>query len=689
MSGTWSVTITDNNNTTHSPAIVTPRDLNLPQRIPAANGRPRLEIGVPREPDSNDEPKWFDSKFEEADISVSLDGTDQPYSTLISVSDRPAAGVAVLTAEGGDELDNRIQKSFGTIPTHEAASQVISDGTSYDTDVPTPSTTSETVLVQDTPNNVFAGDVEPIPEDNPAYVTEFDRLSAHQTLHFHDPSTTLSAVGDTISFTADLGYSIPADRVGLAILTDATAAPVGYELAVDGTVIGEQRPGEDPGGVTWLRYTGSDDRLAAGSHTVEITVTAERDAAGSTLSSMSPSGVALYDDGYSYDWDTALVNGPQLYPANVDVPLKEPLVTRAVTGLRFRGYWANNQPGGQILSNGVELGEVAGAFPNLVDFDERGPVADVTVRLQRYGSDSNETPESGLEVTELTGWRLYADLEDMPLIVDEQFEGRVGQVLTEMTDTLRGDFVWAYDTDSNGDSVVRFVRTGSRSNSESNLEDYSVTKQFDAVLDEITVLGGPVSVDGERFRADYGTAVDLNRDNVVEGSETVSDPDADGDVVYERDTHYTIDYADGTITALADPPGPTSPIPDGARLTVAYEYQPRATAVRDGATDPKRSETVDSLPLRTDGACRLAAKQLLDAVASPTYDASAEIRGNTTYSVVAELSSAALPVAAGLETTDITATPGGTSVRLEARQSLDDAVSEIRDRIESVARHTR
>lgn len=677
-----SVTITDNDGTTHSPAVY---DLT---RNPAANGRPALELGVLPQRDGSGDPKWFDSKFEGASITVSVDGTDEPVDTIIGVRD--AGDLTHLTAEGGSELDQRVDVSFdGAIETHTAAQQVVEDNTSYGTDIPTPSTTvDEGVLVQDKSAGFASTDIEPPGDDSPIHVTSAGEVTLYQTLFFHDPSTTLSSDGDEISFAITTDYFIPADQVGIGVDTDIGSDHVGLEMRVDGLVVGEIKPGADVGSApVWVNRVGADDPLAPGDHDVTIAVTADADAAGNATTDATPTGVALYDDRYTYSFDAALVDGPGLYPQQfaANVRFREPLVTRAVTGVGVRGYFQDNEAGQWYVSNGeVAYSPPDGSSGFEYDFTRRGAVIDLEIALQAYGSDASKTPQSGFKCETLTGYRLEAGLEDMPMVVDETFEGTVGDVLTDLADTLRGDFVWTYDTDGSGNPIVRFVRSGSRSTTDDSIEDYDVTKRWDGVLDEVTVNGGPTRVAGEGLRIQHSQAKALDRDRLVKDSESVYDPDG---TTYERGTHYTIDYADGTITADPNPAG-AAPIPDASVVRVDYEFQPQATLQRDGASTPIRSETVDLLALRSDRACRLAAKQLLDAVASPTYDASVQLRGNTTYSAVTDLVSGRLP-ASNLDTVDIEATPAGTTVRLEARQSLSGAVSAIEDRISSVARNSR
>lgn len=685
----WSITITDSGGTDHTPALYAPPGVDLPRRKPRANGRPQLEFGVLPDRDSNGDPKFFDSSFEEADVAVTLDGTDQPYSTIVAVEDRPADGIVILTAEGGDELDQPVDTTFGVIETHAAAEQLITNNTSYGTDVPTPSTTTETdTLVQDQQDGFASSDLVPPPaDDSPVHVDDSGNVTLHQSLFIKTASElafSFDEVGDSVELDFTLGYSIPADRVGAGFDTDIQTDIAGIEFKVDGEVIGRIEPGQDVSSApAWVTSVGAETRIPPGDHTFSAEATALEDEAGNSLSGPTPEAVAVWDDKYSYTFDPDLVTGPELYPDAATARFREPLVTKAVTGARVRGYFADNEAGTFTVGNGQESSTVQNDASVDADFSDRGAVVSLEVELGRYGNDTSNVPEQGFKAETLTGYRLFADLETMPLVVDESFEGTVADVLSELADTLRGDFVWAYDTDSGGNSIIRFVRVGSQTTTENDLEDYTVRKDVSGILDEVTVRGGRVRVDGEGVRLQHGTAIPVDRDRLSEDSETVRDPDTGA--VYEHGTgaDYTIDYAAGEITALSD-----GDIADAQQVRVSYEFQPAATVSADTTSTPTRSETIDILPLRSDRACRLAGRQLIDALATPAYQAEATVRGNTTYSVVTELAAGRLPVSS-LETVDIEATPAGTTVRLDARQSLGDVVGEIRDRIQSVARHTR
>ena len=680
----WGITITASNGDTYTPDLYAPRGQAMPREIPAANGTPTLQFGVlPLDGAES----WFDSKFENCDISVTKDGTDQPYSTLRGPRSDSAEGIIVLEADGGEELQRRVDESFELTETHTAAETVVTNNTSYGVDIPTPSTTTSTeTLLDRSGGTITAADLQPFGETNPATVTGGNNVTLDQTLHYHDTTTTLSDIGDFIQFTITNDYTIPLGEVGLAFLADTTTTSAGLEMSIDGVVV-NKLPAGSVFSITreWVQQVGSERRLEPGVHTVRIEVI-EESIGSLLLQPLTVLGACVYDDRFDYDFDPFLEDGPQRYPKNYDgdafAKFRTVVAPYAVVGADFSGTYTDAEGGRVVVENGVsgsssDTGSTAGTFSG------PGDRLDVKVGFKAYGSDSNQTPESGFNCETLATFTLDADLETMPLVSNERYQGTVAEVLTELADTLRGDFVWTFDTDGSGNEIVRFIRTGARTSTEDAIEAFDIQKYTEDLLEEVEVLGGPVQVAGEGVRVDYDTPLSLARTDIFEQSETV---EYDG-TVYERGVHYTIDYDAGEITIDSDPDNATA-IPEGVLARVSYEFQPRATATVSGVSNPTRTRVVDGLPLRSRAACRLAAEQILDAASSPQYNASAEVRADTTFSVVTELIANRLPVS-NLEVTDITATPAGSRVRLEARQTEGEVIADVRDRINNVAKHIR
>lgn len=673
---TWSITITDDQGGTHTPHVYAPPGQSYPKEIPAVDGVPTLEFGVLSLDGAE---SWFDSKFENCDISVSKNSVSQPYSRLIGPTSQSSEGIITLRAEGGEELNQRVDTTFDVIPTHEAADQLRLNYTSYSGDIPTPSTTrTDNVTVKTISAGGFtSADIEKIPEDSPVYITGSGYLTAHQSLWRTTSTSELSSGGDSFTFSFTTNHSIPKGRVGAAINTDVDADHIGVEMAVDGTVVHRVRPGAsfDPS-PQWSYSVGSKERLPPGSHELVVSVSAVDDAAGDPLDGLTPDMVCVFDDAYHdpSGFSDDLTQTPDLY-ANHTVRFIPPLVTRSVRGLNVTNTTWTTDPGAWLFRNDPADTYASGTS---ADFPDHGAIADVAVRIT--------TENQGDGINELRAVTIQADLETMPLTVNETVEMTVAEALTFVGDSLRGDFVWTLDSDPNKNppETVRFIQSGSETNTQSNIEDYNIRKDTSGLLDEVKVIGHAVQV-SEQVRVDHDTAVDLTRDRLVAESETVRTPDRDQPVV--RGTHYSMDYGDGTITVDSSP-GNATPIPDGELITVEYKFEPSAVVTVSSPSSPKQTRTIAELPLRSDRACQLAAQQILDVASTPDYQATATLRGDTTYSVVEALSSSRIPTSS-LETTDITATPAGAQVRLEGQQSDSDVIRETRDYISSVAQFVR
>ncbi|MBM7624788.1 phage tail fiber protein [Sporohalobacter salinus] len=72
-------------------------------------------------------------------------------------------------------------------------------------------------------------------------------------------------------------------------------------------------------------------------------------------------------------------------------------------------------------------------------------------------------------------------------------------------------------------------------------------------------------VTGEIFTSNYDTAVSLDQDGIIEGSETVTDTDGTGEYYEGRD--YTMNYTNGEITVLS-----SGAMSDAADYLIDYEY---------------------------------------------------------------------------------------------------------------------
>ncbi len=93
----------------------------------------------------------------------------------------------------------------------------------------------------------------------------------------------------------------------------------------------------------------------------------------------------------------------------------------------------------------------------------------------------------------------------------------------------------------------------------------------DNVLDQLTPQDfsrevSPVKITNEIFVSDDGVAVSLANRAILQFGETVAD-DADQTTIYTRDTDYTIDYEDGTITVDA-----AQAMSDATTYYVSYQH---------------------------------------------------------------------------------------------------------------------
>jgi len=198
----------------------------------------------------------------------------------------------------------------------------------------------------------------------------------------------------------------------------------------------------------------------------------------------------------------------------------------------------------------------------------------------------------------------------------------------------------------------------------------------------VKVLGGSVET-SEQVRVNHDTAVSLVKDRLDEDSEAVRAPGYDQPL--SRGDHYTMNYSDGTVTVNSNA-GEYDAVPDDELITVTYQFQPTATVTVDNPPTDKRTKVTPELPLRSDRACRLAGKQILDAASSPGYEATIEIRADGPYSVVEQFDAARLP-AGNLDTVNNETTPTGVRILAEASQTAGQIIGDVEERLTNVAKY--
>lgn len=615
----WSVEITH----PQTERTIRPEIASEPQFSPSLNSLPEIRIPIPKDA------TWLDGQFDDDPaMSVHLDGNELPIDTLVDVRDSPAG--TVLVGRGGDELTDRVTVEYRTERRHTAAEDLISNNTTYATDVvapdsPTDSRTvvqsvSSTAEMQDTVD-LSAG--EPLLIDSGTikmaqicYVGGTDDLTAVGATDQSDANEDwekddyyqLDATNDLVSFQGTVDYAMPQDQVKVY------ARLVG---SVDEELDGDGNPTPDPtvevtvnnntvfapsGGVTfnsplnWAEldtqsYTGGD--FSAGD---SFTVTIEITSATPGSDSLDVDCIALVDDRYDGDlnFDNTTnpdgnLSGPSEYQEFDDV---EPSSARSAFQIIGGGLTADYDTTA-AANQQIQLSNDDGAnwLPDDgtetqtedidVDFASFSPSMRARLRLSRYSANGtrDDTPSNGYSTNVISSWEMTAKRRLESSLIDERFDDSIASVLSNIAGS---QFAWSYRID-NGTPTVAFVPFEARTaDDDLDLSDVSVQKQVET-WDEVVINGSNVGVSAEEFPAS-ASFVGLTESNILPGSETVYDS---GGTQFSRGVDYEMDYSAGQIRRIGG-----GALVAGNTYSVDYRFQVQGTHTISTPVSRTLTETI-------------------------------------------------------------------------------------------------
>lgn len=616
----WSVTITH----PQTDRTIRPEIASEPQFSPSLNSLPEIRIPIPKDA------AWLDGQFDaDPAMSVHLDGNELPIDTLVDVRDSPAG--TVLVGRGGDELTDRVTVEYRTERRHTAAENLISNNTTYATDVVAPgSPTDEGTVVQSVSSTAEMQDTvdlsagEPLLIENGTikmaqicYVGGTDDLNnVGATLESDsvedwekDDYYQLDALNDLVSFQGTVDYAMPQDQV------KAYARLVG---SIDEELDGEGNSTPDPtievtinndtvfapsGDVTftsplsWAEldtqsYTGGD--FAAGD---SFEVTIEITSASPGSDSLDVDCIALVDDRYDDDLNfdnttspsTGNLSGPSLYQEFDDVePSSARSAFQIIGGTLTADYDTTAAANQQIqLSNDdganwlPDDGTETQTEDIDVDFASFSPSMRARLRLSRYSANGtrDDTPSNGYSTNVISSWEMTAKRRLESSLIDERFDDSIASVLTDIAGS---QFAWSYRIDD-GTPTVAFVAYEQREASDDpDLSDVSVQKQVET-WDEVVINGSNVGVSAEEFQASV-TFEPLTESNILPGSETVYDSSG---TQFSRGVDYEMDYSDGEIRRIGG-----GALVAGNTYNVDYRFQVQGTHTISTPVSRALTETI-------------------------------------------------------------------------------------------------
>jgi len=716
----WRVEVDLPGGTTVTPSVI---DDNV-SRNPTVNGYPSLSIPVPKQD------IWESVDIETNDVAMRAwkDGQRQPVDQLERVTQGEGA-THILEGRGGLELQTRVEKDVDVKEAHLVAQDIVQNNSSYAANVDTPSTTVESDVTVQSPDSesewldALARSVETSPiivqssgdielaqtsfltEAENAGTRDVDVLGSDPDIASNGEALGLSSKGSFIEETVTLDHRIPEEHVEVAARVrfpddsdnDGTFESPGIEYRVDGSVVGSRSAGEATSSDTygWAEqndYVAGD--LTTGDHDVRMEVVTE-DANGATV---LVDAFTLYDGRYhdpnQFDDDVTDTSNQHLEsPANhpngngADLPARlfeDVGRPRAVTageitvtvddtaGIDLLGL---SNDGGQTFDDSA-----SGTDTHSVDFAGRGASIRWRMGLSAIGSQTNAAPLNGHDTPTVDTATLTADLEDMPLVVNQTWDTDAISILQDIAANI-ADFLFEIRIDNTGSISVEWAEPGARSATRTGpVSDFERERIAEDIVEKVVVKGAARTVEDEPVTATHGTAVDLDHRWLNLGSEVVRDPETG--ISYDEGADYQLAVQAGTITTNA-----TGAMTDGETYEVSYEYHPAGDwSVDNAPADPRTVvETLSELP--TARACAQVARLVGESVDEQLIEGRIVVPSDRAgWDVISAVDYSELPFDGAIELRDVVNTPEQTALRVGSRESVSDVFERIRTRLSAVSR---
>lgn len=698
-------------------------------RNPTANGFPRLDIPV-RKRDL-----WQSIDLENNDVPIRVwnDGVRQPIDSLETVAEGEGA-TQILRGRGSNEARERVRKTVSVDRVSNVVDELVSNNTSYSANVDQPPTTVETqtVATGDTEtewSDAFAEDdiYSPIiAESGLSSASDGEGGTLAQTAFYQEAedasnfdvgafvtsepnasqaeAVELEALGQHIEtgFSLDEPYTIPEANVQAALRmrypnspddSEITDVPA-LEVTINGNEVGQTTlaiSNTSPD-YFWTELDNwSSGDLSGGGNTLRVEV----DSATSNNQTVHVDCFVALDSRWhdtssfdnTTDTDDAL-STPTLYPTGASGqptpvrPFDDTERVRAVVGGEI-SVVVDDLSGITKLGLSNDLGQNwndsgAGATSHSASFADFGATLRWRVGFQGVGSRTGTTPTQGFETPELDSWTLNADLEDIPLIVNQSWDASLDTILSDIAESF-GDFIYEYRTDQNGDWTVEWTQPGLRtSDRDEQVTRYESERTVEELVGEVVIKGGAVTETGDPVSADHGTAVSLANDELVAGTETVSDGT---DTVYVAGADYELDPLDGEITTLAN-----GDITDGQSLEVDYQFHPKNRWASPTAPAGARTITRTLSQLTTSRACGQVARLIGRELDEELREGRIVIPSDTAgWDIVSAIDFDVLPFDGDIEIRDVQNTPDQTVLLVGSRQTVGEVFGQVRSRLNALS----
>jgi len=695
---------------------IRPEVLDSPAFVPGPNTQPEIRLPVRKSPD------WLASGLDDDPaLAVWKDGDRLPIDELTNVTGEQ--GRTVLVGRGGVELDQRVRTEFSSEERHVAARDLVSNTTTYATDVDDPTFQTLTDQTQQDPTTTseFESDLEFVNTD--PVDTSGDELTIHQTSftteceNFNNATNPAPvsntdysdgsgiAVGGTTpqSYEWDFttGYDIPADdfEVGLRLKGDGTTS-ANVTWTLDGTQISEYAPSTT--GIIWEETiiavsSGSNlsGDIAAGSHTLRVEVD---DTNGDIVEF---DVVQPHDTGDRYSWgpfsytydntvssNSGWLDGPGTRPAVFYVENAAPTTAFSYTAADI-SLSIDDTTGDQFVQLSNDRGSTwlpsDGSEENTssvdVTFADDGTFLDARMGLASFSPSGtrDQTPRENYDAQTVTDYTLDADIELKRLLVDATFDDSLDGILNDIAGS---DYQWTVNNDANGQTQVSWTFEGDRTASDDpEFSELSVEKDS-KTFPSITCRGSNAAETVSYTASSSFEKLRSGLEDVLPNSETVSDGSG---TTFDRGDDYEMNFQAGEIRILS-----AGDISGGDSLTVEFRRTVTGTWTDSSAgNDPdERVVTVPEAP--SDAVCEQIAFRLVEDFKSPRWAGDAVVPRSEILDPLDALPLSDQNLPSGATPLSVARapeiTPAGINLRLGGLPTLEQRLSEISGTVSAVSR---
>ena len=552
------------------------------------------------------------------EVELRLNGREQPLDEVVDFEQE--ADQTTIVAEGGIELDNRVRTEYQEERRHIAATEIIEQETPYTADVDTPEFVGqENVRLQEATTTLDFEDLALEIEETDPIDFSGDSITAYSTAFVVEGEnadtigSTFGGVsndifsggeaeafggdGDGVEFTFTNEYTIPAGECTIAVRQRSTADEgtsaqdrhLG-QFYFDDVAVGSRFAFATVDNINWRTFT-LDFDVEPGSHTFGVEID---ESGGAEAGDAQVDVLAVADSRENPQFDNEVhepsgyLDGPETKAKSIEIEFRDsttPFIFETITGAVEIDNTENNQSVSLSTDRGSSFSTESNT--NSITLTEQQTA---TVRFKTTISNHSpqgareQTPRFGYASQTIDSFSITADIRQESLLIDQTYDNSVDSVLNE----IAGDeYIWSYRLE-NGTGTVAWSQPGQReASSDPDIDaEVRVSKNI-KTWDAVTIKGSSQSVSGERFDGST-TYQSLNRENIVSGSESVSE--LDGDTDFRRGEDYEMRYNDGEIRILD-----SGDMSSGTEYEIDYRFEVEGTHPPDYEGSNELVETISGV----------------------------------------------------------------------------------------------